>query len=133
MHSIIISGLIPGGRSNRRDKQSVISMDTQQDQREVEYDLHKPRIAPYKHNWKAHHNTVCWCNSKLAQRKGLQFYQTRSHAISLSSTRPAICIEKVVCMKTGEELYCKVHQSPWLPRATLVPEGCTYHRFEKIR
>ena len=47
--------------------------------------------------------TVYWCNLKLAQTKGMQFYQTRSHAITLSSTLPPICIENVVCMKTGEE------------------------------
>ena len=39
-------------------------------------------------------NTVYWCNLKLAQKKGLQFYQTRSHAIVLYNTLPAICIEK---------------------------------------
>ena len=66
---------------------------------------------------------TCWCNLKLAQRKGLQFYQTRSRAITLSSTLPAICKEKVVCMKTGEELYCKVHQSPRLPRVTRMPNS----------
>ena len=41
--------------------------------------------------------------------------------MTLSSTLPAICIEKVVRMKTGEELYCNVHQSPRLPRVTLTP------------
>ena len=91
-------------------------MGARQDHREVEYDMDKLRIAPYKHTWKAHNNAVDWCNFKLAQRKGLQFYQSRSHAITLSSTLPAICIEKVVCMKTGEELYCKVFQSPTPPR-----------------
>ena len=65
-------------------------LDARQDQREDEYDLNKSRIAPYKHAWKAHRSTVYWCNVKLAQRKGLQFYQTRSLAISLSSTLPTI-------------------------------------------
>ena len=92
------------------------------DLEEVEYDLDKHRIAPYKHTWKAHHNTVYWCKLKLAQRKGLQFYQTRSHAITLSSTLRAICIEKAVCIKNGEELYCKVYP-PRLPRVTLVPNS----------
>ena len=41
-----------------------------------------------------HQNTVYWCNLKLAQRKGLQFYQTRSNAIVLFNTLLAICIEK---------------------------------------
>ena len=112
MHSIIQSGLIPEGRSNRRDRQSVFftavnPIDIPLDRREVEYDLDKPGIAPYKHTWRAHHNTVYWCNLKLAQRKGLRSYQTRSHAITLSDTLPATCIDKVVCIKTREELYCR--------------------------
>ena len=59
----------------------------------------------------------------LAEREELRFYQIRSNAITLSSTLPAMCFEKVVCMKTGEELFCKVHQSPRLPRVTLVPNS----------
>ena len=106
---------------------AVDPMDTQQDRREVEHDLDKSRIAVYKLNGRVHHNTVCWCNLKLAQRNGFQFSQTRSLAITLSSTRPAICIEKVVCMKPGEELYCKVYKSPRLPRVTLLPNS-QHHR-----
>ena len=49
----------------------------------------------------------------------MQFYQTRSHTIALFNTLPAICMEKVVYMKTGQDLYCKVHQSPRLPRVVL--------------
>ena len=89
----------------------------------LECDLDKPRVAPYKFSWKAHHNTVFWCNLKLAQRRGLQFYQTRSHAITLSSTPPVICMENVVCMKTGEELHCKMYRSPRPRRLTLVPNS----------
>ena len=125
MHSIIQSGLIPGGNRNRGDRQSVFftavnPTDTQPDRREVEYDLDKPRIAPYKHTWRALHNTVCWWHLKLAQRKGLRFHQTRSHAITLSDTPPAIWIVKVVCMKIREELYCRVCKSPRLLGVTLV-------------
>ena len=49
-----------------------------------------------------------WCNTKVAQKKGLQFYQTRSNAVVLYNTLHAMCIEKVVYMKSGEELYNKV-------------------------
>ena len=47
------SGLIPGGRSLKRDKQFVFftevnPMDDSQDLEEVQYDLDKPRIAVYK-------------------------------------------------------------------------------------
>ena len=67
----------------------------------------------------------------LAQRKGLQFYQTRSHAIALFNTLPGICIEQVVHMKTVEDLYCKVHQSPRLPRVVPTPKfaACTSGSF----
>ena len=44
------------------------------------------------------------------QERGLQIHQTRSHAIVLCNTLPAVCIEKVVCMKTEEEPSQKV---PW--------------------
>ena len=100
---------------------TVKPIDIQLEQREVQYDLDKPRIAPYQHTWRSQNDTVFWCNLQLAQRKGLQFFQTRSHAITLSDTLPAICIDKVVCMKTREELYCKIYGSPKLPRVTLVP------------
>ena len=70
--------------------------------------LDKPRIAPYKNIWKRLHNTLLWCNLKLSQEKGLQFYQTLSHAVVLYNTPPAACIEKAVCMKTQNELYQKV-------------------------
>ena len=42
-----------------------------------------------------------------------------------SNTLLAICIEKVVYMKTGEELYCKAFQSQRLPRVVLAPNS--YH------
>ena len=53
MHSIIQGGLVPGGRSLKRDRQSVFftavnPMYANQDQEEVQYDLDKPRIAVYK-------------------------------------------------------------------------------------
>ena len=54
--------------------------------------------------WKIHQNTVYWCKWKVAQKKELQFYQTRSNAIILYNTLPAICIETVVYMKSREAL-----------------------------
>ena len=57
----------------------------------------------------------------------------RSNAIILYNTFPAICIEKVLYMKSGEELYDKVCQSPRLPqRAVLKPNlySNSYRRTE---
>ena len=78
---------------NAHDMHSIIRTDANQDLEEVPCDLNKPRITVYKNTWRGHQNTVYWCNQKLAQRKGLQFCQTRSHAIALLNTQPAICIE----------------------------------------
>ena len=61
-------------------------------------------------------------NLKLAQERGLQFYQTRSHAIVLYNTLPAVHIEKAVCMKTKENL----------PKGSLNSKnatGCTQSEF----
>ena len=126
MHSIVQGGSIPCGKSLKRDRQSVFftavnPMYANQYLEEVQYDLDKPRISVYRNTWQIHQNTVYWCNLKFAQRKGLQFHQTRSHAIALCNKQLATCIEKVVYMKTGEDFYCKVHQSPKLPRVVLTP------------
>ena len=113
IHSIISSGLIPGGKSVRKDRQSVFftavnPMYARENLEEAQYDLDKPRIAVYRTTWRIHPNTENWCHLKLAQRKGLQFYQTQSCAIALFNTQTAICIEKVEYLKTGKDLYCKV-------------------------
>ena len=86
--SIIRSGLIPGGRSLKRDRQSVFfaavnPMDDDQSMVEIRCDLDKSGFAPYRYTWRPHQNKVYWCNLKLAQKKGLQFYQTRSHSTVL--------------------------------------------------
>ena len=106
MHSTIQGGFTPGGRSLKRESQPVFftavkPMNANQDLEEVQYDLDKPRIAVYKNTWRVHQQIQFLCNLKL----GLQFCQAGSHEIILFNTLPAICFEKVVYMKTGEDLY----------------------------
>ena len=96
----------------------VNPMDDDHGMEETPCDLHNP-ITPDKNTWKPHQNTAHWCNLEFAQKRGLQFYQTRSHAIVLYNTLPAVCIGKAVCMKTKEELYHKVYLTPRLPRVVL--------------
>ena len=79
LNSIIRNGLIPRGKSLKRGRQAVFitSVNPMKDENglgEIPRDLMKPRIAPYKNTWKRFQNTVFWCNLKLAQEKGLQFY-----------------------------------------------------------
>ena len=124
MHSVIRGGLILGGRCLKRGRQSVFftkvnPMEDDHGMEETPCDLTKPRIAPYTNTWKPLENTEHWCNWKLAQKRGLQFYQTRSHAIVLYNSLPAFCIEKAVCTKTKEELYHKICSTPRLQRVVL--------------
>ena len=101
LHSIISSGLIPGGQDLSR--QTVFfhkDPDT--------IDLNAPRHAQYMHKaWKKHQNTVYWVDINLVLKKGLKFYETRSNSIILHETLPAYCIPKVVRMETGEVIYEK--------------------------
>ena len=68
-----------------------------------ELDLTKPRLASFKQKkWTRHQDTVYWVDIRLAQRKGLKFYQTRCNAIILYDTLLAYYISKVVVMESGE-------------------------------
>ena len=119
LHSIISSGLIPGGQSLSK-RQTVFfllvdPMDKSHKDLKV-IDLNVPRHAQYLHNaWKRHQASVYWVDINLAFQKGLTFYQTRSSAITLQETLPAYCIPKVVRMETGEVMYEKVYMSPRPP------------------
>ena len=110
-HSIIRSGLIPGGRSSRKGTgklffTTVNPMDDDQSM-EKPMRLGQAEDRSIQNTWRPHPNTMYWCTIKLAQKRGFQFYQKRSHAIVLYNTLLAICTEKAVCMKTKEEPYHK--------------------------
>ena len=119
LHSIINSGLIPGGQ-NSNNRQTVFflpvdPMDKSHKDPEVN-DLNVPRHAQYLHNaWKRHQDAVYWVDINLAIEKGLKFYQTRSNANILQETLPGYCIPKVVRMEAGEVIYEKVFMSPRPP------------------
>ena len=58
VHSIVKSGLIPGEKSLRRDRQSVFvtavnPMCSRKDLEKVEYDFDKQRIAPCNNTWES--------------------------------------------------------------------------------
>ena len=79
LHSIVWTGLIAGGKDEKKGRQAVfltaVNPMESQDHRQTEFNLTKPRIATYEQNWKVHQDTVYWVNVKVAQRKGLTFYQ----------------------------------------------------------
>ena len=120
LHSIMNSGLIPGGQILSRERQTVFftSVDhMNKEHRDPDViDLEAPRLAWYKQTaWKKHQNTVFWVDIKFAQRKRFKFYQTRCNAINLYDTLPAYCISKVIMMESGEITYEKVYASPRPP------------------
>ena len=117
LRSIVRNGLVPGGFSTKTGRQAVCftvvnPMDDEQGSRETFCDLSKARIEPYKNTWKPLQDTECWCNLMLAQGGGLQFYQTRSHAVILCDTLPAECSEKAICMKTKDQLHQRESARP---------------------
>ena len=119
LHSLIISGLIPGGQNFEQKKTvfftSVDLMNKEHKDPDV-IDLEAPRLAQYMQTaWKKHQNTVYWVDIKLAQKKGLKFYQTRSNAIILYNTLPACCIPEIIMMGTEEIIYERVYASPRPP------------------
>ena len=86
---------------------------------EIRYDLAKPRIRTIqKYLETSSEHSVLVLLKARPRRKDWNFYETRSHAIILYNTLPVI-FEKAVCMRTSEELYHKVYQSPRLPRVIL--------------
>ena len=119
LHSIMNSGLIPGGQNlSKRQTVFFTSVDSlNKEHKDPDtIDLEAPRLARYNQKaWKIHQNTVCKVDIKLAQEKGFKFYQTRSNAIILSDTLPAYCIPKATMMETGEIIYEKVYASPRPP------------------
>ena len=119
LHSIINSGLMPGGQNSSKRQTIFFLLVDPRDQSHKDpekIDLSVPRRAQYLHNaWKRHQDAVHWVDINLAIRKGLTFYQTRSNATILQGILPAYCIPKVVRLKTGEVLYEKVYMSPRPP------------------
>ena len=77
LHSIINSGLIPGGQ-NLSNRQTILfpvdPMDKEHKDPDT-IDLEAPRLAQYMHKaWKKHQNTAYWVDINLALKKGLNYY-----------------------------------------------------------
>ena len=90
--------------------------------RDPEYiDFSVPRLARYMHSaWKRHQDAVFWVDIDLAIKEGLTFYQTRSNAMILQGTLPALCIVKVKRVKTGEKLYQGRYFVSWTTTKDLI-------------
>ena len=124
LRSIVNHGLTPGGVSLRTGRQAVFFTVVNPMDNQGGLGGNPVRLVtsknPYTNTWKHFQDIVCWCALKLAQRRGLQFYQTRSNAVILHDTLPAEFTEKAICMKTKDQFY------PWesvIPRPRVVPKA----------
>ena len=113
LHSIMNAGLIPG-RQNLRKSLTVFFTPVDPMVKEHKdpdtIDLNAPRLARYLQTaWKTHQNTVYWVDIRLAQKKGLKFYQMRSNSIILYNTLPAFL--KAIKMETGEIIHTRKYMS----------------------
>ena len=99
---------------------SVNPMDTQQDRREVEYNLDKPRIAPYKHHLEISSQYSILVQFKACSEKGISVLSNSiARNRSFQTHYQRFVSRSSFAWKTCQELFCKIDQSPGLPRVTL--------------
>ena len=67
--------------------------------------LHK---VHYHSNWKRNQDADHWVKLSRAQDQGLQFWQTKSHAIIVHSPVPADCIKRVIS-QNGDRIIFERH------------------------
>ena len=118
LHSIINSGLLPGGQ-NLRNRQTIFFLPVDpmnENHRDpATIDLSETRHAQYMHKtWKKRQNTVFWVDINLALRKEvLSNTIERNH--SSRNTPSLLYSEKLFGWKLGEVIYEKVYASPRPP------------------
>ena len=93
MHSIIRGGLILGGRSLKRRRQSVFftfvnPMDDDKGMEETPCNLTKPRIAPYKNTWKSHQqwSILVKIEAHSRERERIAIFVKHGHTQTSSTT-----------------------------------------------
>ena len=74
-----------------------------------------------QNTWKSQQNTVYWSKLKLSNKRVAILSNSITCNYSLKHTTNDLYREKVVCMKTCNELHFKVYRSPKLPRVALTP------------
>ena len=118
--SILTSGLRAGVRESKEGRQTTFftplnPFGDNPDEEGPCDELPKPRKVHNHNKWKSRQDAVSV--EPEHRSKGLQFWQTRSHAIIVYSSVPADCLYKVVSQK-GERTFFERLSTP---RA----EGCT--------
>ena len=91
------SGIIPGGKEEYNARQAVFltplnpfGKDPEEEKPHPDYTI--PQKAPHETRWRRNQDAVCWVRLKEAQDQGLQFWQTKSFAISTYATVPGTAL-----------------------------------------
>ena len=106
LHSIINSGMLPGGQ-NLSNRQTVFFLPVNPTDKEHKDPGTTDFCTIHAQSIEETSKYGVLVNINLALKRGLKFYQTRSHAIILHETLPAHCILRVVRMETGAVTYFK--------------------------
>ena len=78
-----------------------------------------PQNVHYHSHWKHNQDSVYWVQLSRAQDQGLQFWQTKSHAIIVHSLVPADCFYRVIS-QNGDRILFERHPTPRpAPKVTL--------------
>ena len=99
VNSILQAGLIAGGKDTEEWRQTVFftPSDPTGDETEEEYDdLTKTTKSTVQDKRKNSLDAIHWVNEEKSTDKGLQSWQTRSHAITLNDSVPATSSENYV-------------------------------------
>ena len=115
LHSIINSGLIPGGQNLGKERQTVffttVNPMHKNHKDPQELDLTKPRLASYKQKWKRHKDTVYLGRCTACSTERIEVLSNkieRSHP--LRYTHSLLFLESN-CDESEEIIYQKVHVS----------------------
>ena len=73
----------------------------------------------YHSNWKRNQDAVYWAKLSRAQDRGLQFWQTKSHAIFVQGPVPADCICRVISQNGDRILFERLSTPRPAPKVTL--------------
>ena len=93
--------------SPKRDRQRVFftavdPMDNDQSMEGISVRLGQAKDRTIDQYFRTSSKDGKWCSFELAQKRGLQIYQTRSNAIVLYNSQPAICVESGMHEDFGE-------------------------------
>ena len=111
LQSTLGQGLVPGGKEKDKVRHAVFLTPTNPSGDDLEEerphdDFTVPQKAPNVTKWKYDQNAVYWVRLSKAQDQGLEFWQTKSFAITTYATTPGDCIDRVTS-QNGEWIFWK--------------------------